>query len=273
MDREGGNLSSKLPVVLANMNSKKEILIPRCAPFGENSDDETQKRPWCRVLKLEKWTPSTGFQTRVQIIGGSMLVISWMGGVWNSVDLGYERAIHHARDALDEVGMLAVNDDCDLFHRYCRVWNTLADKLTHWARETGTFWGSYEGRPAAIIIFFDGGVDGVGTGDNNHTFHAGAGWNDCFRATRLDSLTTSRGANTGFATTPVWTDSNRASACQTDLGGSTAMGGRSTDSADFTQDKNEPVENISTVLMKSAFLHIATGKDANVTLFMTDDTK
>ena len=37
-------------------------------------------------------------------------------------------------------------------------------------------WGSHEGRPAAIIIFFDGGVDGVGGSRNNHHFLAGAGW-------------------------------------------------------------------------------------------------
>ena len=48
--------------------------------------------------------------------------------------------------------------------------------LTHHARETGSSWGSYEGRLAAIRIFFDGGVDGVGENEKNHTFPVGAAW-------------------------------------------------------------------------------------------------
>ena len=68
-----------------------------------------------------------------------------------------------------------MSDHCDLFHHWCREWNTLADELTHRERETGSSWGSHEGRPAAIIIFFDGGVDGVGGSRNNHNFPAGAG--------------------------------------------------------------------------------------------------
>ena len=31
--------------------------------------------------------------------------------------------------------MLALGDCCDLFHQCYREWNTLAEELTHWARE------------------------------------------------------------------------------------------------------------------------------------------
>ena len=69
-----------------------------------------------------------------------MLVISWIRGIWKIVDPRYKKAIHHAHTAPDELGMLAMNDCCDLLHHHHRQWNTLADELTHWARETRSSW-------------------------------------------------------------------------------------------------------------------------------------
>ena len=90
---------------------RKEAMTPLVGPCGENSEDETQKRKQKQAmvqrLELEKWTPSTGFQTRVQIIGDSMLVINWMRGVWKIVDPRKKKALHHAHNALDEVATLA----------------------------------------------------------------------------------------------------------------------------------------------------------------------
>ena len=54
------------------------------------------------VQKLEKWTPSTGFQTRVPI--------RWR---LDAVDPSCKKAIHHGHNAVEEVGMLAMNDYCD----------------------------------------------------------------------------------------------------------------------------------------------------------------
>ena len=51
----------------------------------------------------------------------------------------YKKDIHHAHNALDEVGMLADEQ----FHHCHREWNTLADELTHQARETGSSLVSY----------------------------------------------------------------------------------------------------------------------------------
>ena len=91
--------------------------------------------------KLETWAPTIGFQTRVQNIGDSMLIINWMTGNRKIVDPRYQKETHHTRNALDEVGM---------------EWNTPTGGLTHWAREVGSSWGFYEGRPAAIRGFFEG---------------------------------------------------------------------------------------------------------------------
>ena len=72
--------------------------------------------------------------------------------------------------------MLAQNDNCGLFHHCDREWNTLADELTYRARETGASWGSDEGRPAPIRVFFDGGVNFAGECKQGDRFLAGAGW-------------------------------------------------------------------------------------------------
>ena len=101
-------------------------------------------------VKLEKWTPGTGFQTRVQIIGDSMLVINWMIGIWKLVD--------HAHSALDEVRILAMHDCCDQFHQCCREWNTRADER---GKRNGIILAILR-RTTATIICCDGGVDGVG---------------------------------------------------------------------------------------------------------------
>ena len=81
MDRTSGHLFSK---TASNMNvAEKEAVTPLSVPCGENSEDDTQKTKQALVqrLKLETWTPSIGFQTRVQIIGDPMLVISGARGV------------------------------------------------------------------------------------------------------------------------------------------------------------------------------------------------
>ena len=87
-----------------------------------------------------------------------MLVFNWVREIWKIVGPRYKNAIHHADNALDEVGMLAMN-----FRQYYRKWNTLADELTHLARETGSSW-SYEGRLAASRVLFDGAVNSAWMG-------------------------------------------------------------------------------------------------------------
>ena len=65
MDWMSGNLSSKLLVVWLKMKlAKNEAMTPLVAPCGENREDEKRKMKHATVLrlKLEKWTPGTGFQ-------------------------------------------------------------------------------------------------------------------------------------------------------------------------------------------------------------------
>ena len=71
--------------------ANEKAMSPLVARGSENSENETQKRKLAMVQKLEKWTPSTGFQTRVQIISDSMLIINWMRRVWKIVD--YKKAM------------------------------------------------------------------------------------------------------------------------------------------------------------------------------------
>ena len=69
---------------LVNVNfAKKEAMTPLVAPSGENSEDGIQKREQATVqrLTLEKWTPCTGFRTRGDIIGDSVLVINGVRGL------------------------------------------------------------------------------------------------------------------------------------------------------------------------------------------------
>ena len=77
---------------------------------------------------------------------------------------------------LDELGMLDMNDCCDQFHHYNSWVNTLTDELAHPAKETGQSWGVYEGRPAAISVFFDGGVNSAGESKQGDKFPGSVGW-------------------------------------------------------------------------------------------------
>ena len=87
----------------------EEAMIPLVAPCGENSVDVTQKRKQAMVQRLaEIGEVDAKYQlpTRVQIIGDSTLVVTWMTGVLpniqesgsprppcagRSVNVGYER--------------------------------------------------------------------------------------------------------------------------------------------------------------------------------------
>ena len=43
-----------------------------------------------------------------------------MRGISKNVDRRYKTSIHHAHLSLDEAGMVAMSDYCDVFHHYNR---------------------------------------------------------------------------------------------------------------------------------------------------------
>ena len=161
MDRMSGHRSTTTASGLVAQDAKKEAVSPLLVvSCGEHSEDATQKRKQAMVqgVKLEKWTLILASKPEHRSLETRCLVINRMIGIRKVVDTRY-----HADIALDDLGKSALNDCCDLFQQYYRrVGHTQAGRLTQRATETGASWGSYEGRPAAIIIFFNDGVDAEG---------------------------------------------------------------------------------------------------------------
>ena len=168
-----GTFFLKTPSDLVHMNfAMDEVMTPPVALCGGNQEEAGHGAVAATgELNAQHWlrNESTGH---------------WRLDVGHHLD---ERSLENCGPKIQEgdaprqrcdgqMGMLAMNEHCGLLHRYCGEWNTLADEPTPRQEKAGSSWGSCEGRPAAVRVFFDGGVDGVEEIKQEHKFLDGAAW-------------------------------------------------------------------------------------------------
>ena len=72
----------------------------------------------------------TSLETRLQMTGGSLLVINWLTLQWKVNHEWYKEVVHRFQNELDGSLILPRSDGADVFHHVYREWNEEADKLT-----------------------------------------------------------------------------------------------------------------------------------------------
>ena len=113
--------------------------------------------------ELRNWDPSWGNQTRVQIMGGSNLVVNWMKGRWKITNQKFRAEVQKTQNLLDKTDIRPMADHLDLFQHVYRDWNEKAYRLTHEAREKGASWNSVTIKEGSTIEAVRACCDGGGS--------------------------------------------------------------------------------------------------------------
>ena len=115
-----------------------------------------------RERRQRIWGPALGNQMRIQILGDSKLIVTWMNGKWKINNQKFKMMIQKTQNTMDTTDIPPMRDHLDMFHHIYREWNQEADRLTRVAREkrSNMELNSYTveagERTEAVRCFFDG---------------------------------------------------------------------------------------------------------------------
>ena len=91
--------------------------------------------------KLRNWDLDWWSQMRVQDMGDSNLVVSWLNGRWRINNQKIRADAQKTQNLLDKTDVRPMADHLDLFQHIYKDWK--ADRLTHEVREKGASWNSF----------------------------------------------------------------------------------------------------------------------------------